>query len=151
GSPAGVLSEDGRAIARKPRRDLVAEGLLDLLRILAFDQTEGDLCGSLRRDHGFRALAGIAADDAVDVAGRTRGYLLDQQAILFAGRDREADWLQERLRREVEVLPLRQNIRRQILHAVVEAGNGDAAVVVEQAAEDVGQHADRVARAAAEH
>ncbi len=53
----------------------------------------------------------------------------------------------ERLR----ALPLRQDIRRQILHAVVEAGDGDAAVVVEQAAEDVGQHADRVARAAAEH
>src|SRR6185312_12178299 len=114
-------------------------------------QTEGDLCRSFRRDHGFRALAGIAPDDAIDVAGRTRRYLLDQQAILFAGGDREADWLQERLRREVQVLPLRQNIRRQILHAVVEAGNGDATVVVEQPAEDVGQHADRVARAAAEH
>ncbi|MGZ7246291.1 hypothetical protein ACXWO4_09540, partial [Streptococcus pyogenes] len=34
----------------------------------------------------------------------------------------------------VQVLPLRQDIRRQILHAVVEAGNGDAAIVVEQAA-----------------
>src|SRR5207244_13249612 len=112
---------------------VIADGLLYRLRVLAVDQTEGELCGSFRRDHGFRALAGIAADDAVDVAGRTRGYLLDQQAILFAGGNREADWLQERLRREVQVLPLRQNVWRQILHAVVEAGNGDAAIVVEQA------------------
>src|SRR4249919_2902861 len=99
--PAGVLGEDGLAVARKPRGDIVAECLLDLLRVLAFDQTERDLGGRFRRNHGFRALAGIAADDAVDVAGRTRGYLLDQQAILFAGGNREADWLQERLRRQV--------------------------------------------------
>ena len=51
----------------------------------------------------------------------------------------------------LRLLPLRQNIRRQILHAVIEAGNGDAAVVVEQAAEDAGQHPDRILRAAAEH
>src|SRR5882757_5479566 len=115
GSATGVLGEDGLAVTRQPRGDIVAERLFDLLRVLAFDQTEGDLGGSFRRDHGFRALAGIAADDAVDVAGRTRGYLLDQQAILFAGGDRKADRLQKRLRREVQVLPLRQNIRRQIL------------------------------------
>src|SRR6476660_1441132 len=114
-STTGVLGKDGLAVARKPRGDVVAERLLDLLRVLAFDQTEGHLGGRFRRDHGFRTLAGIAADDAVDVAGRTRGYLLDQQAILFAGGDREADRLQERLRRQVESLPLRQDIRRQIL------------------------------------
>src|SRR6476620_4711188 len=69
--PTGVLGEDGLAVARKPRGDIVAERLLDLLRVLTFDQAEGDLCGSFRRDHGFRALAGVAANDAVDVAGRT--------------------------------------------------------------------------------
>ena len=53
--------------------------------------------------------------------------------------------------RQIELRPLRQDVRRQILHAIVEAGNGDAAVVVEQAAEDAGQHPDRVLRAAAEN
>src|SRR6476660_7257575 len=33
----GVLGEDGLAIARKPRGDIVAECLLDLLWVLAFD------------------------------------------------------------------------------------------------------------------
>src|SRR4051812_39393298 len=40
--PAGVLGEGGLAVARKPRGDIVAERLLDLLRVLAFDQTERD-------------------------------------------------------------------------------------------------------------
>src|SRR6185369_16684242 len=46
--PAGVLGEDGLAVTRKPRGDIVAERILDLLRVLALDQTEGDLCGSFR-------------------------------------------------------------------------------------------------------
>ena len=41
----------------------------------------------LAGDHGLRALARIAADDAVDVAGRARLDLLDQHAALLAGRN----------------------------------------------------------------
>ncbi|MGY2987096.1 hypothetical protein ACVI1K_004443 [Bradyrhizobium sp. USDA 4508] len=67
------------------------------------------------------------------------------------GGHREADRLEKALRRQIELLPLGQNIRRQILHAVIETGDGDVAVLVMQAAEDPRQHADRVLRAAAEH
>ena len=51
--------------------------------------------------------------------------------------------------REVELRPLRQDIGRQVLHAIIEAGDGDAAVVVMKAAENAGQHPDRVLRATA--
>jgi hypothetical protein len=105
----------------------------------------------VRWNHCLGAFADIAAPDAVDVAGRARGGLLDQQPALLAGGDRQTDRLEEHLRREIELLPLLQDIRRQILHAVIEAGDGDAVVVVEQAAQDFRQHPDRVHGAAAEH
>src|ERR1700759_2674277 len=130
------------AVAGEPRGDVIAEGLADLCGILARNEAERNLCGGFRRDHGLRALADIAADDAVYVAGRTRGNLLDQQPVLLAGRNRKSDRLQERLRRQVQLLPLREDVRRQILHAVIEAGDGDVAVLVEQAPEDVSQHTD---------
>src|SRR5664280_1146860 len=49
------------------------------------------------------AIAGVAADDAVDVAGRPRRDLLDQQAALLAGRKRKPDRLEKRIRRQVEL------------------------------------------------
>ena len=42
------------------------------------------------------------------------------------------------------------DVGRQFLHAVVEAGDGDAAIVVPQRAEDLGQEAQRILRRAAE-
>ena len=86
----------------------------------------------------------------ISQVGREDTCSISRRSFSPAGIERPIGFRNE-FRRKVESLPLRQDIRRQILHAVVEAGNGDAAVVVVQAAEDVGQHADRVARAAAEH
>src|SRR5205814_8748835 len=128
-----------------------AKGLTDLVGLLSLDQPERNLGGRFRGDHGLGALSGIAPDNAVDVAGRTRRNLLDQQAVLLAGGKRKPDRFEERIRREIKLLPLRQDIRRQILHAVIEAGDRDVAVLIEQAAENAGQHADRVLRAAAEY
>src|ERR1700742_4478870 len=85
--PAGMVAELGAAILRQPHGHVVTERLADLEGILALDETERDLRGSFRRNNGFRALAGVTADDAVDVAGRTRGDLLDQQTIFLAGGD----------------------------------------------------------------
>ncbi len=52
-------------------------------------------------------------------------------------------------------MPLMSQVGRDetcsILHAVIEAGDHDVAVLIEQAAENAGQHADRVLRAAAEY
>ena len=67
----------------------------DLLRILVADEAEGDLAARLAGDHGLGALARIAADDAVHVAGRTRLDLLDQHAALLAGGMLQADLAEE--------------------------------------------------------
>ena len=102
-------------------------------------------------DHGLGALAGVAADDAVDVAGRARRDLLDQHAVLLARRHLQADLPEEFLRREVERLQVGLDVGRQLRHAVVEARHRDAAVLVVQRRDDARQHADRVGGAAAEH
>src|SRR5690242_4634751 len=67
-----VIDELGTAVGRQARPHEGAERGADLLRILSADQAERDLRGGLRRNDRLRALARIAAPDAVDVAGRTR-------------------------------------------------------------------------------
>ena len=51
---------------------------------------------------------------------------------------------------EAQRLPLRQPLRRRVRHAVVEAGQLDAALRIVQPAQDAGQRVDRVQRRAAE-
>ena len=81
--------------------------------------------------------------------GRDETCSISRRSFSPAGSDRPIG-LRKRLRREVELLPLCQDLRRQILHAVIEAGDRDVAVLVMQAAENAGQHPDRILRAAAE-
>src|SRR5580692_10380635 len=114
-----MVAEFGGAVRRKPGGDVVAEGFADLSGVLPLHQTEGDFRGSLRRDHRLGTFADIAADDAVDVAGWARGNLLDQEPVFLAGRNRKPDRLEEGFRRQIELLPLLKNVRRQVLHAVV--------------------------------
>ena len=101
----GMIDELGRAIPRHPRRDVIAKRVSDLVGLLPLHQPERNLRGRLRRDHRLGALAGVAADDAVDVAGRARRDLLDQQAILLAGRNRKPDRLEEGFRRQIRASP----------------------------------------------
>src|ERR1700753_3446031 len=101
-----MVFELDRAVGGNAGLDVLTEGLSDLQRILALDQTERDLGRSVRRDHRLGAFADVTSDDAVDVARRTRGNLLDQQALLFTGGDRQPDRLQEALWRQIELLPL---------------------------------------------
>ncbi len=68
-------------------------------RVLIADQTERHLRHRLSEDDGLGALARIAADDAIDLRGRPRGDLLEQQAVLLARRTSEADRPEEFLRR----------------------------------------------------
>ena len=78
------------------------------------------------------------------------GDLLDQQAVLLAGGDRKPDRLEKGIRRQIELRPLGENVGRKILHAVIKAGDGDVAVFIKNAAENTGQHPDRILRGAAE-
>ena len=108
-------------------RDEVAEGVADLVRVLLVDEAERDLGRRLGRDHRLEALAGIAAADAVELGGRPRPDQLQHRAALLAGRDRQADLAEEALGRLAERLPRFQDLRRRLLDAVIEAGDGDAA------------------------
>jgi len=81
--------------------------------------------------------------------GRVETCSISSRPFSPAGSEKPIGF-QERIRRHVQAFPLRQNVGRQVFHAIVEAGNGDVAVVVMQAAENAGQHPDRILRAAAE-
>ncbi len=80
----------------------------------------------------------------------TRGDLLDQHAVLLTRRHFEADFGEEVLRREVEPLEIGLDVGRQFLHPVVEARNGDAAIVVVHGGQDARKHAQRILRRAPE-
>ena len=117
-----VIDEFRRAIPRQALADERAKRLADLPRVLLADQAERDLGGSRARDDGLRSFPGIAADDAVDVAGRPGRHLLDQDAVLFAGRNFQTDLAEEILGPEVELLPLLQHLGRRVGDALVELG-----------------------------
>ena len=60
------IAELDLAIRRHALAHEFAEGVADFLRVLRADQPERDLRRGLAGDHGLGALAGIAADDAVE-------------------------------------------------------------------------------------
>src|SRR3954454_299891 len=103
GRRAGMIAEFGGAIAGQPRRDIVAKGLSDLVRLLSLYQAKRYLCGRFRRDHGLRTFTGVTANNAIDVSSWSRGDLLYQQAPFFARGYRKPDRLEKRIRRQVEL------------------------------------------------
>src|SRR6516225_8231566 len=147
----GMVGEFGPAVCGKPRSDVIAKRFANLVGVLPLDQAERYFRGSLSRDYCLRPLPGVAADDTIDVACRSRRYLLDQQTVFLAGGDRQSDRLEERFRRQIELLPLCENIGRKVLHTVIETRDGDAAVLIKNAAEDPRQNPDRDLRAAAKN
>ncbi len=99
--------EVDRAVGRELRPDPVAKALADGVRVLLPDEAEADLGAGPRRQHGLEAFAGIAALDAVDLAGRARPDHLERGAVLLARRLRQADIAKEPGIVEAEALPLR--------------------------------------------
>ena len=91
------------------------------------DQAEADLGMGLGGQHRLEPVAGIAAPDAVHLAGRARPDHLQRRAVLLARRHRQADVAEELRMVEGKRLPLRAHLVRQFGHAVVEARHGDAA------------------------
>ena len=142
--------ELGRAVGRQPLAHEGAERFADLVRVLLVDQAERDLRRCLGGDHRLEALAGVAADDAVELGGRPRPDQFQHRAALLAGRHRKADLAEEALGGLAERVPCLLDLRGRLLDAVIEAGNGDAAIVVVDRRQDLCQHADRVGGSAAE-
>ena len=72
GGAAAMAEEFRLHVRRQARGDESAEGFEDPLGVLLADEPERDLGAGLGRQHGLRALAGVAADDPVHFAGRPR-------------------------------------------------------------------------------
>ena len=90
-------------------------------------------------DDGLGAGAGIAAPDAVHVAGGP-GPLADQGlAALLSRRDGEADVAEEARLVEAEAVPGGGEVAADLGDVVVEAGKGDAALGVVQVRDDAAQ------------
>ena len=81
-------------------------------------------------NHGLGALAGIAADDAVDVAGRPRRDHARSACGPFRRPESSGRSGRGISPRQVERLQVGLDVGRQLRHAVIEARNGDAAIVV---------------------
>src|SRR6202047_4370128 len=96
----------GAAIGGQPLLDKSPESFGDFVWILRSDEPERELCARLRRKHGFRPLAGISADDAVEVAGWPRPNHFENTAALFAGRNRQADFAEKVAFAEGEFAPV---------------------------------------------
>src|SRR6478609_8950889 len=73
---AGMADELGRDVVGQAVADELMERGRDPDRVLIADEAEGHLGRGLAGDDGLAALPGIAAPDAVDVAGRARLDLL---------------------------------------------------------------------------
>ncbi|MCY1306973.1 hypothetical protein D9M70_568650 [compost metagenome] len=110
-----------RAICRNVGADIGAERFADLLRVLVADEAEGNLRRSLGRNHRLEAFAGIAAGDAVDFGGRARPGQFQHRTVLFARRDRQADFAEKLLRRLAERFPGSLDLGRGLFDAFVEA------------------------------
>src|SRR5262245_37116388 len=133
------IAELDFAVARQARPYKVTKGIADFLGILLADKTERNLRARFAGDDGFRALPRVSANDAVDLGCRPGRHLLDYQAVFFAGRILEPDRTQELLCRQIEGLEIGLDVGWQIFHAVVKAGNGDAAFIVPHRTKNFGQ------------
>src|SRR5690606_28287511 len=99
----------------------------------------------------LEALAGVAARNAVDLAGRSRPDLLQNAAVDLAGGHREPDLAEARIGIEAERLPLLADAVGDLADAIIESRQRDAAVLVTQPVEDRDEDMDRILRGAAIH
>ena len=150
GGACAVVFECGGAIGRQHVLHHLAERFADCVWVLGADKAEADFGRGFGWQDGFETVAGVAACDAVYLAGGARPELFKCAIALFAGQLRQADLGQERLFVEAERLPLGFDLGGEFRHAFVETGHGDAACVVVQSGDDAGEDAGRVDGCAAE-
>src|SRR3990167_5077569 len=137
------------AVGWDPFADKGAEALAQAIGSLVADQPEGDLGRGLRGNDRLEAVADVAADDAVHLAGRPRPDLFEDRATGLAGGNRQSDVAQEFPAVEIERIPLCLDVGGHFADAVVEAGDHDATFPVVERREDLGKDVDRIARSAA--
>src|SRR6185503_8549654 len=104
--------------------DMGAKRIADLVGIHVADEAERDLGAGLGRDHGLEALAGVAADHAIDLASWARPGLLENRARLLAGGDRQTDVAEEGFVVETERLPTGHGRGVDFPDVVIEARDG---------------------------
>ena len=121
------------------------------LAYLVVDEAEGDLgCGGAG-DDGLGALAGVSAEDAVDLSGRAGPLALGhgEAGLAGAGLGREADALEGGGVVDVEVLPVAAFLGGEVADAVVEAWDGDVPLLVVELGDHASEDVDRVRDGAA--
>ena len=133
------------AIRRQAIGDEAADPLNHLRRVLPGDQPAGQLGMGFCGDDCLAAGAGIAAPDTVEVGGRPRPETLQRAASALTDRLDEADFAKEGCLVEAKAVPFHALRVAKLLHAVIEAGDLDAAVLVVQRAEDLCEQVDDVA------
>ena len=129
---------------------MLAELAVDGLGVLVGDEPEAQLGPGLAGEHGLGPGPGIAAEDAVDVAGRPGPLPLERRVAGLAVERRHAEvglelGLGERQLGELGPLPVLQRP-----DGVVEAGDLDPAVGALEAGQDRRQGIERVGDGAAE-
>ncbi len=126
GAPAAARLEARPAVGRQAVADEGPEELADALGVLVADQPEADLGVRLGRDHRLEAGAGIAAPDAVDLGGRARPEVLEGRVAVLAPGLAQADLAEEGLAEKPSRSHCSLIVGRELVDAVVEAGDGDA-------------------------
>src|SRR5690606_37897138 len=94
-----------RAVGGHAFLDEGAEGFANLDRVLAVDEAERNLGGSLCGDDCLEAFSGIAAGNAVDFRRWARPCQFQHAAAFLTGRDGKSNRTEEIFRRAAEAFP----------------------------------------------
>ena len=149
GRAGTVIVKGDRTIGGQAGADMILKQCDDALRVLIVDQPERHLGRGGGRNDGLEPGAGIAAGNAVDLAGRAGAQTFIDRAVGLARRTAEADGVPEGGPVKAEVLPLRPDIGGHLGHAVIKAGMCHPALGVVRSRQHIGQQMDRVAGGAA--
>src|SRR5687768_10316486 len=118
----------------------------DFVRVLVRHKAKCEFRRRTRRDHRLRSRSGITAEDAVDFDGGPRPKLLEEAAVNLPGGTLQANRAEKGLFIEAEISPLRDLRLGRLDDIVIKSRDKNVSALVPHAGEELGQHADRVAR-----
>ena len=138
-----------RHALRRDGLDMFRKELRDGLRILVRHQTHRNLRMRLARNDRLRPFADVAAPDAVHVQARTDAHALQRRETLLACErlhTQAAHIFLRIVRCPAQHLPV---FPAQLDHVVVEALDGDVAILVDQRIDHLAERVDRIVDRAA--